>query len=411
MTAVIITPGEYLMSQTNSNPSDVRKTAIYIGPDGEYFTKTAQALSLLYDVNREEPGPISWQSTSADLVFIEAVGEGGMNKVSLIPAIRDVVGGAPIFVVIDNRDGDILLTAAKRGIQGFIEMPADLPNILSIIHKEEQRSHGDFFGKICSFFSLKGGVGTTTISVNVAEQLAFHTGGSAILIDLHIPLGDTALYINADEENNYSINDFIQDINHMDEKLIDSAIARHESGLRYLGLPQNLKELEGVTDVNIKMVLTLLRQHFNYIIIDCASDFSPITLACLDESSSIMLVSEPSLSSMRAVRIAYDTCLQLGYEPDRLKLIFNRQTSQGGELINELLDALGIAVSAQIENNYLVFLEALQKGQLLEEFAPDSKPNQEMRQIAAMLLPGNVEVDPSVGFKKKTGWFASLFKR
>jgi pilus assembly protein CpaE len=399
------------MPQINSAQCDVRKIAIYVGADGENFTKIAQALSLLYDVNREELGPISWQSTSAALVFLDAFGKDGINAVSLIPAIRDAVGPVPIFVIIDNRDGDILFGATKRGIQGFIEMPADLPNILSIIHKEQQRSHGVFSGKICSFFSLKGGVGTTTISVNVAEQLAFHTGGSTILLDLHIPLGDTSLYINAEEQNSYTINDFIQNINQMDDDLLDRSIDRHESGLRYLGLPQNLMELEAVTDVNIKMVLTLLRQHYNYIIIDCASDFSPITLACLDESSTIMLVSEPSLSSMRAVRVAYDTCLQLGYEAERLKLIFNRKTSQGGEFINELLDALGIAVSAEIENNYLVFLEALQKGKLLEEFAPDSIPNQEMKKIAAMLLPGNAEFDPAINFKKKTGWLASLFKR
>ncbi|MDH3349341.1 MAG: AAA family ATPase, partial [Desulfobulbaceae bacterium] len=346
------------MPQINTAQSDVRKTAIYIGADGENFTRMAQALSLLYHVTQEELGPISWHTSSVDLVLLEAIGEDGVKAVSLIPAIRDAVGPAPIFVIIDNRDGDILFAATKRGINGFIEMPADLPNILSIIHREQQRRHGVFSGEICSFFSLKGGVGTTTISVNVAEQLALYTGGSAILLDLHMPLGDTSLYINAEEQKSYTINDFIQNIHGLDEELLDSSIGRHESGLRYLALPQNLAELENVTDVNIKMVLTLLRQHYNYIIIDCASNFSPITLACLDESSTIMLVSEPSLSSMRAVRVAYDTCLQLGYPAERLKLIFNRKTSQGGELINKLLDALGIAVSAEIENNYLIFVEA-----------------------------------------------------
>lgn len=399
------------MPQMNPAQSDVRKTAIYIGADGENFTRMAQALSLLYDVNREALGPVSWHSTSVDLVLLEAIGEDGINAVSLIPAIRDAVGPVPIFVIIDNRDGDILFAATKKGINGFIEMPSDLPNVLSIIHREQQRRHGVFSGKICSFFSLKGGVGTTTISVNVAEQLAFHTGGSTILLDLHMPLGDTSLYINAESQHTYTINDFIQNIHGVDDELLDSSIGRHESGLRYLALPQNLAELENVTDVNIKMVLTLLRQHYNYIIIDCASDFSPITLACLDESSTIMLVSEPSLSSMRAVRVAYDTCLQLGYPAERLKLIFNRKTSQGGELINKLLDALGIAVAAEIENNYQIFMEALQKGELLEEFAPESAANREMRKIAAMLLPGHAEHDPAISFKKETGWFASLFKR
>lgn len=398
------------MAQANTTLSGSRKKALYIGADGDVFTKTAKALTLLYDLNREDIRASHRPPVSPDLVLIEAIGVDAPEAVELIPAVRDSVGNVPIFLLIDKRDGDILFRAMKWGVQGFIEMPEDLANILSIIHKEEQRNKGSFAGQITSFFSLKGGVGTTTLAVNVAEQLAFYTGGSTILLDLNMPLGDSALYINQESREYYSINDFILNINRLDDDLMKNAIACHSSGLHYLGLPTNLEELESITDVNIKMVLTVLRRYYNYVIVDCASDLSPVTLACLDDSTTIMLVAEPSLSSMRAVRVAFDTCRQLGYPAERLKLILNRTTPQGDEIINELLDALQIPVASRIENNYLTFAAALQEGSLLQEFAPKSQANQQIKDIASMLLPAEVN-DPQTSpeHKKKLGWFASLF--
>ncbi len=389
-----------------------RKNALYIGASGEIFTKTAKALTLLYDLNREDIRASHRPPVSPDLVLIEAIGVDAHDAVELIPAVRDSVGNCPIFLIIDRRDGDILFTATKHGVQGFIEMPGDLANILSIIHKEEQRGKGVFSGQIVSFFSLKGGVGTTTVAVNVAEQLAIHTGGSAILLDINMPLGDSALYINPGGREFYSINDFILNINRLDDDLMGNAIACHSSGLRYLGLPANLEELESITDVNIKMVLTVLRRYYNYVIVDCPSDLNPVTLACLDDSAAIMLVAEPSLSSMRAVRVAFDTCRQLGYPAQSLKLILNRTIPQGDEIINELLEALQIPVDANIENNYLTFVSALHKGCLLQEFAPKSRANQQMKDIATLLLPDGLEEGKPVlssSSKKKTAWFSSLF--
>ncbi len=398
------------MQNASDALSGSRKNALYIGSDGVTYSQMARALTLLYDLSREEIRAAYRPSTAPDLVFIQATGPDAFNAVELIPGIRDSVGSAPVFVIIDSRDADILLAASKQGIQGFVEIPDDIPNLLSIVNKEQQRSSGAFAGVLGTFFSLKGGVGTTTLAVNVAEQLALYTGGSAILVDVNMPLGDSSLYIEHDERENYSLNDFILNINRMNPDLMESAIARHKSGLRYLGLPNNLADLECVTDVNIKMVLTVLRRYYNYVIVDCASDFSPVTLACLDDSSFIMLVAEPSLSSIRAVRIAYDTCRQLGYSPERLKFILNRRTDQGDEIINELLGALQIPVTAEVENNYMTFLEALQKGCLLNEFAPQSLASRQIRDIASLLLPEGseqiMEQDISSG---KSGWFGGLF--
>lgn len=386
-----------------------RKKALYIGTGGELFEEVAKNLALIYDLTREEIRSTQWTGKT-DLVLIEAIGIDTEHAIATIPGVREIVGDVPVFMIIDKRDGDTLLRATRLGAQGFIEAPADLPDILSILHRGHRYSKGTYSGEISTFFSLKGGVGCTTIAVNVAQHLALKSGGSTVLVDLNMPLGDTSLYIDHDNKESYSLNDFILNINRLDEGLLQNALARHASGLGYLGLPPKLEELESITDANIKMVFSVLKRYFNHIIVDCASDLSPVTISCLDSSDHIFLVSEPSLSSMRAVRVANDTCLQLGYPDTRMKLILNRKTSTSSSVMDDLLSALNIPVAAEIDNDYITCLEALQQGKLLNDFAPDSMTNAQLKAIASYLLQGEQQANslPAPQPTKKNSWLNTL---
>ncbi len=398
------------MDIANDTLTGSRKKALYIGNDGELYKEVEKNLSLLYDLTQEEIRSTQWTG-KADLVLIESIGLDTEHAIASIPGIREIVGDVPVFMIIDKRDGDSLLRATRLGAQGFIEVPADLPDMLSILHRGQRQAQGNYAGEVSTFFSLKGGVGCTTIAVNVAQHLALKSGGSTVLVDLNMPLGDTSLYIEHDNKESYSLNDFILNINRLDEGLLENALARHASGLGYLGLPPKLEELESITDANIKMVFSVLKRYFNHIIVDCASDLSPATISCLDNSDNIFLVAEPSLSSMRAVRVANDTCLQLGYPDTRMKLILNRKTSTDSTVMTDLLSALNIPIAAEIDNDYLTCLKALQHGKLLNDYAPESLANAQMRAIATYLLQGDRK---KASIKKiqqlqKTGWFSNLF--
>ncbi|MDA3971985.1 MAG: AAA family ATPase [Desulfobulbaceae bacterium] len=398
------------MDRAHETLTGSRKKALYIGNNGELFAEVEKNLSLSYDLIHEEISSSRW-SGNADLVLIEAIGIDTEQAIATIPGVRDIVGDVPVFMIIDKRDGDALLRASRLGAQGFIEAPDDLPDILSILQRGQRYSQGSYSGEISTFFSLKGGVGCTTIAVNVAQHLALKSGGSTVLVDLNMPLGDTSLYIEHDNKESYSLNDFILNINRLDEGLLKNALARHASGLSYLGLPPKLEELESITDANIKMVFSVLKRYFNHIIVDCASDLSPVTIACLDSSDHIFLVAEPSLSSMRAIRVANDTCLQLGYPDTRQKLILNRKTSTNSAVMDDLLSALNVPVAAEINNDYITCLEALQQGQLLNDFAPDSIANAQLKAIATYLLQDDRGADhiSTIQQEEKTGWFSNLF--
>lgn len=362
-----------------------KKIAFYLGVKNSLFKEVQKAISLVFDVLREQELPPAVPENTA-VIFIEALGGGSEQAISLIRQAKEAAGKASLFLIIDQRDPDFLFTANRLGAEGFIEAPADIPNLLSLIHQGSRHRSHKYRGEITSFFSLKGGVGRTTLAVNTAHHLNMLSGGKTVLVDLNMPLGDCALFLSSDENQGYFVNDFILNLSRLDEKIIYDSLPRHTSGIYCLGLPGKMEELEQINDTNLKPAFVTLRHYFDQVIIDCASDLGAVSLACLDASDNIMLIAEPSLSAMRALKVAHDTCLRLGYSAKNLRLVLNRDTSLADELTGAMLEALELPFAARVENNYLAFLHALQEEKLLHDYRPGCLADRQIKAIAEMIF-------------------------
>jgi pilus assembly protein CpaE len=369
----------------NQAAMHIRKRALFIGRDWTLFQHIESMIRPTFDIVMEQEVPNIWPD-DLELVLIEADRDRARTMENITRITSHSRGLAP-FLLIHERDVELIMQASRLGVRSFIEVPEDLPNILGIVQKVNRNVSGRG-GAISSFFSLKGGVGCTMLAVNVAHHLRDITVGRTVLVDLNVPLGDTALYMDIADEGAYSIADFIYNMGRFDEKLVYESLTRHRSGVYLLGLPKRLEDLENLTPEAVQASLQTLRRYYDHIIIDCASDLSATTLSCLDESDQIVLVTEPSLASLRATRTVYDLSRELGYAPERLRLVLNRHTAAGEELVDELIGALGLPVAARVANSYYTFLESLKHGELLHEYAPGSQPDQQIRAIAEMLHQG-----------------------
>jgi len=282
---------------------------------------------------------------------------------------------------------------------------------LSILHMQDRRRQGKN-GNVSSLFSLKGGVGCTALATNIASHLTEMTEGRTVLVDLNMPLGDVPLYLNMEGERLYSITDFVYNLNRFDENLIYKSLSQHESGLYVLSLPSEVSELDGLNGDIIKTIIESLRRYYDHVIIDCASDLSDMTLSCLDESDNIVLVSEPSLSSLRAVNSVVQLTQKLGYIKESVKLIVNRSTSQDDEMLDEVIDAIDVDTVVRVVNQYTDFNESLKEGILLKDYRPESIVNRQLNNIANMLHNGSLQLDiceEEQASNLKGGLFGGLF--
>ena len=398
------------MAQSLSTSSMALKNALYFGSDEDLKEAVRVSIMSKYTTEGMESIPHIWPA-DVSLVLLEYQND-TESVLAQISQILTLAKGVPIYVLLKEKDADFIIEASHQGAQGFIECPNEVFHILSILHMQDRRRQGKN-GNVSSIFSLKGGVGCTALATNIASHLTDMTEGRTVLVDLNMPLGDTALYLNMEGQRLYTLTDFVYNLNRFDENLIYKSLSRHESGLYVLSLPVEVSELEGINGDIIKTIIESLRRYYDHVLIDCASDLSDMTLSCLDESDNIVLVTEPSLSSLRAVNSVLQLTQKLGYIRESIKLVVNRSTSHEDEMLDDVIDALDVDTIVRVANEYASFNDSLREGIPLKTFKPECVVNRQLHNIANMLHTGSlqVELDEELKTVARKGFFSGFFKK
>jgi pilus assembly protein CpaE len=216
--------------------------------------------------------------------------------------------------------GDELVTAVRRvhDSRPAIVRPSVSPSTLIAISAGEHKPTQP--GKILTFFSPKGGIGTTTIAVNVAVAMA-KSGNRTLLIDGSLQFGDVAVMLNL--KSSTSIVDLSERTDDMDQDLISSVLLEHDSGLRVLLAPPRPEMAELVRADDVKTLLDMMRTMFDYIVIDTSSSIDDVSLVMLDAADRIVLITRQSLTSLKNVSRFFDLSEYLEYEQSKVIMIVN----------------------------------------------------------------------------------------
>lgn len=386
------------MTQSSLSTSSMTlKKAFYIGKDSDLQEAVRLSMASKYLLEVSEQAPHIWPE-NISLVLLEYEGD-NEQTLEQVNEVLTLSKGIPLYVLLKQKNVDFIIEASHQGVVGFIECPNEVFNILSILHMQDRRRQGKN-GNVSSLFSLKGGVGCTALAANIASHLNDMTLERTVLVDLNTPLGDVPLYLGMEDKRLYSITDFVYNLNRFDENLIYKSLNRHESGLYLLSLPSEVGELDSLNGEVIKTVIQTLRRYYDHVIIDCASDLSALTLSCLDESDNIVLVAEPSLSSLRSVNSVIQLTQKLGFLEESIKLIINRNTTHNDEMMDEVIEALKVDTVVRVSNRYIDFNESLKEGVLLKDYRPDSIVNEQLRSVATMLHNGSLHIEAIESVKR-----------
>ncbi|UQB43067.1 AAA family ATPase [Thiomicrospira microaerophila] len=366
--------------------------ALYIGKAQIIINQIKFAISSKYELYVADAVPE--ELTEVDLVMLEYNGD-DEAALANIHQLLTVAKGVDLFVVLVKKDADFMLAASHLGVRGFVDAEKDIEHLLSVIHMQDRRRDGKT-GMISCFFSLKGGVGRTALATNIASNIDAMASNHAVLLDLNVPLGDTSLYLDMDENRMYTVTDFIHNFTRFDDKLIYKSLNQHPSGLYVLPLPAEIAELDSLNGHMIKNILEVLRKYFDHIVIDCADNFSDVILSCLDQADNIVLVSETSLSSLRATNKGLQVIRRLGYNEAAIKLIMNRYHAGSDTYLNQIIEALQVPTVFYVNNDFMLFNESLKNAVLINAFSKESVVNQQLVRIAQDL---HLDEDKSFVFK------------
>jgi pilus assembly protein CpaE len=216
-------------------------------------------------------------------------------------------------------------------------------------------------GQIIAVFSPKGGVGRTTVAVNVAVAAATELGKSVVLMDGSFQFGDVGVLLNLNPKNK-SIADLVPELEAGELESIDTFVINHSAGIRVLLAPPSPEMAELITPSGVKRVLEALRRTHDLVIVDCTSWFNDTTLAILDAADVVLTMLSLEITSIKNMRLFLEVAEQLGYEQDKVKLVLNRADSSLGIRVQDVESSIGRKVDHTIVSDGRSVVYALNRG-------------------------------------------------
>jgi pilus assembly protein CpaE len=177
-------------------------------------------------------------------------------------------------------------------------------------------------GKIVTVFSAKGGVGCSTIAVNMAIALQQNAASKVALVDTSLQFGDIGVLLNLYASR--TIADLVTHIDELDNELINDIFIAHSSGVKALLAPPRPEVADTVTPAIVVDVLERLRNMFDIIIVDTSSMLDDLVLSVLDISDKIIVVTTPEIPAIKNAKLLFEVTEALEYERERIMFILNK---------------------------------------------------------------------------------------
>ncbi len=309
-----------------------------------------------------------WQDEDPSLILLDAsLGTiDGFEVATRIRAAEASGTHVPIIMLTADREVQERVHALRAGADDYLIKPFHPAELLARMKSLMARfSPGDALvgrppmGRIHAYYGAKGGVGTTTIAINAAIALQ-SLGRRVCLVDGNLQFGDHRVFLDLGLDRK-SIADLVT-APAMDADFVRRIVQPHDSGVDLLLAPPSPEAADLVSAAHMHQILTLLREMYDYVIVDIDKRLDDVNLMVLDVADTIFAVMTADLSCLKNVRLLLETIVHLGYESGKLKLVLNRSNAFTGINVKSAEGALRRPIEFQIVNEYRGAISALNTG-------------------------------------------------
>jgi pilus assembly protein CpaE len=311
---------------------------------------------ILMDINMPDMDGIaaterlSAQVPSAAVVMMSVQGEADYLR-------RSMLAGAREFLVKPFSSDE--LTASIRQVYSREKEKAGRAAVVAAAPRSG--SEPSELGTVVAVFSPKGGVGRTTIAVNLAVAAATELNKKVVLVDGSFQFGDVAVLLNLNPKDK-SMFELIPELEAGgDPDTVDTYTVAHSSGIRVILAPPSPEMAELITPAGVKHVVEALRQRYELVVIDCAAWFNDTTLGILDLADIVLTVLTLEITSIKNIRLFLEVAEKLGYE-DKIRLVLNRADTTLGIRVADVEHSIGRKVDNTIVSDGRAVVYALNRG-------------------------------------------------
>jgi pilus assembly protein CpaE len=340
-------------------------------------------------------------SEPVDLMIIE-LDDAGPDFLGKISALLETGKAKEIFLMAERQDANLLMKLMRLGDKEFLPLPLDREELGASIGRFKKRSVDGKTptkrnGRVISIVGSKGGVGTTTVAVNLAVSLAgFGQNLSVALFDMNTLFGEIPLFLDLTPKFHWG--EITKNVERLDDIFLMDILSKHSSGVHLLPSPSYLNGNNSPSSVVIDRLLGLMRTMFDYIIVDAGQSMEDANLRMLQHSDEVMLVSLLNMPCLSNTNRLMKSLTELGYvSKDQLKVIINRNLKKNEITIKDAESGIDKEIFCVIPNDYRTTMAAINQGKPVQQLAPKSAIAKTFMDMSSSLLPQTEK-------KKKSRW-------
>jgi pilus assembly protein CpaE len=349
--------------------------------------------------------------TRPDIMFV-ALNAPMERPLQTIESLLALFPSTPIIVYSQSPDVDAWRNAMRAGVRDLLPMPIRAETLrdavvkaLAIEESRRLRQHGKTsaapaVGTITTVFGAKGGIGKSTIAVNLAVAFAGQ-GSSAVIVDLDTGFGDVTAMLNLRAER--TLRDLVRDIDRVTREDLKEYVVRHESGLDVLASPPVL-EWRSLPPDDIRRVIELLAKHYDKVILDTSGTLNDVSEVALDVATIILWVTTSEFTSVRDSMDALRALESLSAPRERMRIVLNASSADDSVRTQTVQDVLQKDVFWQVPYDKRV-RQGTHFGQPIVLSAPQSVAARSLIDLAAVISGARAKN----GHKRSGGmkWLAS----
>ncbi len=325
------------------------------------------------------------KENNLEAVFIDLQSKSDHKKaLRLARQLRNKLPNIKMFFLGKEKDPDLILEGLRIGISDYLVPQDHETDILDLVMQSLMRGKEQpCMGKIYSLFSLKGGLGVTTLAVNLADHINKLSESKVILVDLNLYMGNVSNYL--DFSIKYTPFNLLKDIERIDDNLLFSSLNRHECGFYLLGVSGEISDADQTQGGDITRMLEVLKAHADYIILDIPHDFSERSLAALEISNKIMVVVQQDIVSIKSAQRALEIFNNLNYSNEKVVALLNRFQKRNDITPKDVAGVLQHPVHSIIRNDFRVLLNTSNLGKTVDTMEPESNLNKDFSLLASRI--------------------------
>ncbi|WP_127017786.1 AAA family ATPase [Anoxybacter fermentans] len=351
-------------------------------------------LEVVAEANDAEKGIELAKKVQPDIILMD-INLPGMDGLKATEVLSRELPESSVIIISVQEEHYYMQQAISAGAREFLMKPFSRDELVKAIRRVssiEQKQLSETIpkvrkrtGEVITVFSGKGGVGKTTITVNLAVALARLTGEEVVVLDLDLQFGDVSLMMGLPTD--VTITDLAREIDKISGDDLENYLLTHRSGVKVLAAPVRPEEAELIKRNHVSKIIHLLRQKYQYVLIDTEPTLHEINLVALDFSDKIILVSLLELAAIKNIRLSLQIMEKLNYSKEKILLILNRSNSKHGPGLKDFKITLNFPIKLKIPGDEKIAVRAMNTGEPFVLSNPGSSISKSIFELAYLVEP------------------------